>query len=156
MSNATELLAQLRDIRIPAPPPEPSLWPVLAALLVLLITFGYLAWHLLRRRNRWATDALVRIKNIQQQNADNAVEEYAYLLKQIAVTVKDESGIRQLHGQDWLQFLDRFFSTHFFSTDAGQIFGDSLYRQSTIKEDCADKLGEQLKRLIRRRRLRPW
>jgi hypothetical protein len=50
----------------------------------------------------------------------------------------------QERGDDWLLSLDRAFSTQFFSQQAGQAFGDALYRPRADVD--VDALDEALRR----------
>lgn len=145
------LLAQLKDIHLPAAPDAPNLWPVYLSLAVCAAALFVFATRLLKKRRTWTAEALASLNSIKQQQ--HALQKAAVLLKRIALTVADNNhqsvhSIKQLHGDEWLAYLDTFYNTDFFSRGAGRIFGDALYE----KESRADEqLFHQLEQLIKRR-----
>jgi len=151
------LLAQLKDIHLPAAPDAQNLWPVYLSLALCAAALLVFIVRLLKKRQTWTTEALASLNSIRHQ--EHALQKTAVLLKRIALTVEDNSkvqsqSIKRLHGDDWLAYLDDFYNTDFFSNGAGRIFGDALYlKESHADEQLLDKLAQLIKRrgtLIRR------
>ena len=154
------LLAQLKDIHLPAAPDAPNLWPVYLSLAVCAAALLVFMLRLLKKRQTWTTEALASLHSIKQQ--EHALQKTAVLLKRIALTVEEHDkvqgqSIKRLHGDEWLAYLDGFYNTNFFSHGAGRVFGDALYlKESHADEQLFDKLAQLIKRrsgLIRRRGL---
>jgi len=113
-----------------------------AAALVCAFTLG--PW-LIRRR------ALRRFA-LEELAATRAFSEDARLVAQAAllrrVVARLDAAAAQERGDAWLTRLDRAFSTQFFSQQAGQAFGDALYRPPADFD--LDALDEALQRLFSR------
>lgn len=145
--DTASLLAQLRDIQLPAAPAEPALWPTLAA--ALLLACALMVKLLLKRRHKtsWFDEAIQELNEIRQVQPAVAVHRTAALLKRIVLT--HDSSLRHETGEQWLHSLDNFFCTSYFTCGDGQIFGDSLYTNtSTIPKT----LYRDIKKLIRKRK----
>lgn len=155
MTDTARTLAELRDIQLPAPVPEPTV--ELFVVAILLIALGLLVALALfkRRKSPWAAVARDEINRLRHEEPEQAIAGYATVLKQLAITVSDQPEVRQLHGTPWLEYLDHFFRTRYFTNGAGQIFGGPLYRPQSESDQSPQKLSRQLarklSRLIRRR-----
>ena len=158
MSEAAELLSQLREVRLPDPPVEVSIVPgALSATVIImaLLTLAIVWW---KRRHRWITFVERELTNYQTMRPDVALCEMAKLLKRIVMTHKSKPSISTLSGDDWLDELDSFFSTDFFTAGEGRLFGRSLY-QSPIPDtnsnrDLITDLSQSIGKLVKRRRWR--
>ena len=150
--DTTQLLEQLRDIHQPAPPPEPSIWPIVIASLIIAIAISAVMFRYRRQLPRsWASAAIVELDAIQRQSGPTARLETAELLKRIVLTHNNRADIRQLHGSNWLRYLDQFFNTRFFSEGGGKIYGDSLYQADAVTDiDCSFNY-KKLRTLIKKR-----
>ena len=151
------LLAQLKDIHLPAAPDAPNLWPVYLSLAVCAAALLVFMLRLLKKRQTWTTEALASLNSIKHQ--EYALQKTAVLLKRIALTVEEHNkaqgrSFKRLHGDEWLTYLDGFYNTDFFSHGAGRVFGNALYlKESHADEQLFDKLAQLIKRrggLIRR------
>ncbi len=148
-ADTAELLSQLRDIHLPVAPVEPPIWPaLLAAGLVVAISALLLQRYLLRDRRQMITHALTELDRIENQSPADATTQVASLLKRFVIT--HDAQTRQLSGDDWLQCLDHFFATRYFSAGAGRIFGATLYSQRE-GNDVSRSDYATLRRLIRSR-----
>lgn len=109
---AQELLAQLRDIREPAPvswwPPAPGWW--LLALLLLACCIAAYLWLRRRRRrhqeNRYRMEAVKLLRDIDTNQA-KAAQEINEILKRAAVKHYGRSACGSLTGLRWLNFLEK-------------------------------------------------
>jgi len=146
--DTTELLAQLRGIHIPEAPAEPHIWPVILAVAVLaLVSLGFIIAYM-RGRTSWYKQANRELENIKRKDNTQAVQNTAVLLKRIAITHDEQPGVKHLHGEKWLHYLDSFYSTNYFSKGDGQVFGDAQYRSP---QSLKPEVFAEIKRLIRRK-----
>lgn len=128
-------LSQLRDIHLP---PPVSWWPLAIGWWVLialtaLIAIGLVWW--LRRRvvNRWRRQALSELKQLrtQQSEAHEAVITLSVLLRRIAIAKFPREEVAGLHGDAWLNFLDRALGpTHDFLSDSGRLLSNAPYSRN--------------------------
>lgn len=145
----SELLAQLKGNHLPDPPDAPELWPVyLSFTICLLVISAFLIRTIktTRRRNRHALNHLNAIK---KASGDDSMQQLAALLKRIVLTEKPDQALRQIHGEPWLEYLDDFFHTNFFSAGEGRAFGDAIYQSQQLPSEA---LYKKLHELIKRRR----
>lgn len=155
--DATELLAMVRDIHLPAEPVAPPVWPI--ALAVMVIALALLTLLAARRRVSWASAARSELTKIQHRNDGKALAQTASLLRRIVLTENNTAeshtvethmaDVQRLSGQNWLKHLDHFFNTRYFTEGDGKVFGTALYQANT---EAPPQLYRDLKRLIRRRR----
>ena len=137
MQQATDPLAQLRDIHTPAMietwPPAPGWW-LLAALIVALMFYG-LYWLIQRwRANRYRREAfseLAGLKHDWEKHRDDLVylEALQRLLKRVALTRFNREDVASLTGEAWVQFLDRSTGSHDFSIGDSEALIDGAYRE---------------------------
>lgn len=120
-------LSRLRDIHIPPPPPSEPIWDLLLAGGLVLLALGLLLFALLRRKRHWRRQALSELSSINTDQPDKARAELAGVLRRVAIKVSDRP-VASLSGDDYLEQLDQIFSTRFFGSGAGQVFGGSLYQ----------------------------
>jgi len=125
MSDKTALLNSLRDIHEPAAPGVTSpLWIVLLASLALPVLGVLLVRFIKQHRQRnppWAS----QLSLARTEQPEKARLRLARLLRHICV--RQDSAANSLSGQDWLEYLDKVFSTDYFTQGDGQLFGNSLY-----------------------------
>lgn len=156
MAETAELLAQLRDIRVPEPPAEPAIWPLFIAVAIIALGLIALLRHFRPTRVSWVDDARQQIKTAQQLTPDLAVQGFADLLKRIALTLEPTNKVRTLHGRQWLQYLDSLFRTSYFTAEQGRVFGEDLYREQRLSESDRDAIANKLRKLINQRSKRSW
>jgi len=146
--DTAELLAQLKGIHLPEAPVAPSLYPVyFSAVVCIFAVFAYLARNY-KNKKHWHKDALHELEQIRKTSASNAIQQTATLLKRIALTHTTDKNILNMHGDPWLEYLDRFYQTNFFSEGSGRVFGSALYKPGTTPDK---NLYADLQRLIKRR-----
>ena len=137
MQQATDPLAQLRDIHTPAMietwPPAPGWW-LLAALAVALMLYG-LYWLIQRwRANRYRREAISELTALKR-DWDAHQDDLAYLealqrlLKRVALTRFPREDVASLTGEAWVQFLDRSTGSHHFSMGNSEALIDGAYRE---------------------------
>lgn len=105
-----ELLAQLHDIREPAPiswwPPAPGWW-LLAALVLAAIAIALLWLRRRRKRreqNRYREEAVRLLRDINPADP-RATQDINEILKRVAVTTFGRARCGNLVGRQWLEFL---------------------------------------------------
>ena len=107
MNENAELVAQLRDIHLPATPswwpPQPGWWVIAIALLAAGL------WLLLRPP-AWKREALLRLRSAEQVYAragDSArlLAEVSMLLRSCALLLKGRGQAAGLTGEAWLECL---------------------------------------------------
>lgn len=114
MNDPQQLLAQLHDIHLPPPvswwPPAPGWW--IAAVLIILFVVTII-W-LIRQRRAMAMHAaaLRRLDEIDRnfrRSGDSAqlAQGVSILLRRFAVNTFPHRDVGGLHGERWLEFLDR-------------------------------------------------
>ena len=107
MNENAELLAQLRDIHLPATPswwpPQPGWWVISIALLAAGL------WLLLRPP-AWKREALLRLRSAEQAyarggDAARLLAEMSMLLRSCALLLKGRGQAAGLTGEAWLECL---------------------------------------------------
>ncbi|MDR2214021.1 MAG: DUF4381 domain-containing protein [Pseudomonadales bacterium] len=140
---AEDPLKDLADIHLPDPlsfwPPAPGWW------LVALLALALLAYAALRYVRAWRERqrlqaalgeldaAYQRYQDAISQRQDPSAAGLSFLqdcnmlLKRVALL---HYPVAAMYGQSWLRFLDKSGKTRQFTTGAGQVLGDTLYRAS--------------------------
>ncbi len=147
MQQATDPLAQLRDIHTPGMietwPPAPGWW-MLAAIALALVLFG-IYWLIKRwmanRYRREAKTELAQIRSDWVNHGDDLVylEALQRLLKRVALTRFPREQVAGLTGEAWVQFLDRSTGSHDFSMAESEALIDGAYREDvTIDIDALE------------------
>jgi hypothetical protein len=143
MADAAQLMDGLRPLHITSGIDQAT--PVVAMALLgcaaaLACAFALGPW-LIRRRalRRFAHRELAATRALPQEARLVA---QATLLRRIVAQLN--AGSAQEQGEIWLARLDRAFSTRFFTQQAGQTFGDALYRPPANAD--VDALDEALQR----------
>lgn len=97
-------LSNLRDIVIPEPPPiwppAPGVWLVLGgvAAIVLIIVWRFYAT---RRKNAYRRAGLVLLAQAR------SAYDISVILKRVALAVFPREQVASLHGESWINFLNR-------------------------------------------------
>ncbi len=146
--DATQLLALVRDIHLPAAPPQPAVWPMLLAAIIILLALAAVFLSRYRKRDSWASQAKKELTLIEQSGHSQALEQTASLLKRIALTHDNRREVKHLSGKPWLNYLDLFFNTQYFTEGEGKLFGHALYQQNIR---APENIYRDLRKLIRRR-----
>lgn len=147
-------LSDLRDVHLPPVPDGASFLPVVAAVVLVLVLALAGAALVARRRNGWAGEAERMLDGLAAAPPDAALAGAAGLLRRIALA-RIGPDAAKLGGDAWLEELDRLFGGDFFRHGAGTVFGGALYRADSAPDTSAKALAG-LRRLLRRRRLKPW
>lgn len=149
--DTTELLAQLRDIHLPPTPPEPAIWPMIIAGIIIAVAAALLLRKNFSYKNTWAATATKELRQIEANADPAALLQTAELLKRIVITHDKNPHVRHLSGHAWLNYLNTFFNTPFFTTAAGLQFGNALYQSKHHSQPLTPKTYATLRKLIRRR-----
>ena len=137
MQQATDPLAQLRDIHTPGMietwPPAPGWW-VLAAIALALVLYG-IYWLIQRWiANRYRREAMSELHQLRADWNDHGddqlyLEALQRLLKRVALTRFPRDDVAGLTGEAWVQFLDRSTGSHDFSMADSEALIDGAYRE---------------------------
>jgi hypothetical protein len=131
-------LSQLHDIHLPAAiswwPPAP-LWWLLAVLVLLtavwMLYLGLRAWQ----RRAFKRQALRELAHLRMlDDPHHLVCELALLVRRVALAVFPHENVASLHGQAWLQFLDRSGATQAFSQGVGRYLANIPYQRELPAE----------------------
>jgi hypothetical protein len=150
----SDLLQQLRDIHVPAPPgwwpPAPGWWLVAMLALVVVILLARTAWHAwTRRRPIRRTRELHAVLVRQLEDGTFAGATYAHacneLLKRLFVHGLGIDAARRLADDRWLAMLDRALGAPEFSQGAGRALGNTRFaRAPEIDTDALVRVVERL------------
>jgi hypothetical protein len=130
---AADLITQLRDIYYPMPIP---IWPLavgwycLMGLGLFLFALTFLIWNKKSKRNKLRKIVLRRLAELQnqQQHTHNISRELSMLLKRVVLANYPRHEVAGLHGEAWLQFLDKTSVTKGFSEGPGRLLIVSPYQ----------------------------
>ncbi|MCQ8103432.1 DUF4381 domain-containing protein [Methylomonas sp. SURF-2] len=145
----------LRDIRLPEDigwwPPAPAWW-LLPLLLILLILVGRYAYRRLTRKTavKRAQTLLNRMRR-QQSDTKQTLTELSALLRRVAIGTEPRAGVAQLHGQAWLEYLDRKLPDAPFSQGVGRCLADSHYRPAPADDADLEALFALCERWLKQR-----
>jgi hypothetical protein len=155
---ASDPLAQLRDIHLPAPvdwwPPAPGWW--LLGFLLLALLGAALVWVLRRhRRRRYRRLALREVDALytrwqQHNDSQTFLRELNQLLKQAALSAFPASRVAALSGEQWLKFLDSTLPRPQFDRAQTRVLAD-IYRADRAPLQ-ADELRDAARFWLRRHR----
>ena len=147
--DTAELLSQLKGVHLPDAPVAPSLLPVYLSILLCVVALIAFILKINRNDNNEYDEALSTLSRIRKDSTANELQKTAALLKRIALTHDARPAVRLLHGNPWLEYLDNFYQTDFFSQGKGRIFGDALYQPDTALDK---NIYQELQRLIKYRK----
>ncbi len=120
----------LHDIHLPVPiswwPPALGWW-ILSGLL-LLIPFFIWGLRRFRQRRRMRHIALQKLEKLAGFPETELLTALSRLLRQAAIAHFPQQDCAGLSGQAWLEFLDRPFHDHPFTTGIGSCLSDAPYR----------------------------
>ncbi len=142
--NTQNLLAQLRDIHTPK---AVSIWPLapgwymlagLASIMICVaIVWNHYRWYQ-RRFQRAALQELEQYKQQCKQSNDYiaTITELSSLLRRSTLAKYERHKVAGLHGETWLQFLDKTGETEAFTTGCGRVLISAPYqRQASVNMD---------------------
>jgi hypothetical protein len=148
MPNSQQLdpLAQLHDIRLPAPieswPPAFGWWLLGLLALAAVAGLSYSLWRYWRRQ-RYRREANTELQTIYAAYQDSRDQQaylraYSDLLKRVALTHYPRHRVAALTGQAWVDFLDSTGRSLEFSMGAGQVLVQAPYQnQVEVQIDVA-------------------
>lgn len=135
-----QLLAQLRDIHLPATvqwwPPAWGWWLLLAVALAVLGCLFVWRWWRIRRANIPSMLALGEIQALSRryENGDNAaliLAELSTVLRRVALSYFPRPQVAAMTGDAWLQWLDDCVGESLFSKGAGAMLNSAPYQQQS-------------------------
>jgi hypothetical protein len=136
MQQATDPLAQLRDIHTPGIietwPPAPGWW-MLATLGTLMVIAGLTWLYRYWRANRYRREAMSELDRLlanwhKNEDVLAYLQALQKLLKRAALTSFPREEVASLTGEAWVQFLDRTTGSHNFSIGEAEVLIDGTYR----------------------------
>jgi hypothetical protein len=139
MDNTEQLLAQLRDIHLPAAvalAPWPFIRYVTLALIFLLcLGVVFLFWkHRQRQRSR-----AIFLRELRALQTGHDFASLSVLLKRIALYRYPADNVGSLEGEAWLAFLDRTQLKNTsppFQSDIGRLLLVLPYQAHSTQENC--------------------
>lgn len=148
-----ELLAQLRDVRLPA---EPGWWPpaigwwLLAGLLVAVIVAVALWWRRWRAEG-WRRAALQEHHRLQTAEVSaDTVRSLSVLMRRVALHVEPRRHVASATDQQWLDTLDRIGNTREYREGVGGLLIVWPYRNlTTLPADEVASLFALTRRTIK-------
>lgn len=143
---AEDPLSQLRDIHLPEPvtfwPPAPGWWVLLVLILIgLVFLYRHAIAAMIQRRKLANTlreldeayenyEELAAFDHKQNQAGLDYLANVNILLNRVALVFYPDTPAGQLTGSAWLSFLDQHGNTTDFSTGAGTLLADGIYRRN--------------------------
>lgn len=147
------LLSQLAPLHAPAPSPWPAWgWWLLGVLLVLLLFSLYRAWRKRTRRLAWQAVARRELADIRQRLDDRSAGEslsaLSVLCRRVSMVALPRDAIASVHGDAWLDALDRLGATTCFTAMPARLLATHGYQrapdidneQLAAIADCVDHL----------------
>jgi hypothetical protein len=129
---------ELKDIHLPETigwwPPAPGWWLVPLALILLVMALRYLYRRL--TRNSAVKRAKKLLVQLRQQSLEpgQCLSELSILLRRTAISLESRPLVAGLHGQAWLDYLDKNLPDAPFSQGVGRYLADAHYRP-VIQDD---------------------
>lgn len=147
MDEATlALLAQLKDIQVPA---APSIWPPapgwwLLAIVIGLILYGLVCFVLnqraFKKRQQLAMKELAGIRDMFKQQPNYwGHQRLVELLKRAAIEAFPERAVAALSAQDWLNFLNDTAPSQPLNLDLAQVLAQSQRAAYQSKPPMVDE-----------------
>ena len=127
MNNTTQLLEQLRDVQEPLPPESVGFWVIAFNVIALLVITALLVYRTHRKRNQWRTRLIGDVRRMRALQPEQSIHHTAIALRQLLLSRGQQ--VETLSGESWLIALDSHFHTQWFTSEDGQLFGDTLYQQ---------------------------
>jgi len=128
-------------------------WYLLGGLLLLFAVLFFLKWLKRYRQNRYRRKALKTIARIEQNlhnpNESNQFNDILVLLKLVAIKAFGRQEVAQLHGIEWLEFLESKGTDTPFTQYKKNIL-NTLYKPTLVDLKETMELIEISKRWIRR------
>jgi hypothetical protein len=141
-------LVELLELLEPVPEPtEISLWPQTEGwiwfVIVLVASAGWLVrrWLLRRRTNAYRRAALKEIAA-----ADNDSAALAEILRRTALAAFPRADVAALHGERWLDFLDRAYGGSGFRNGPGRVLATAPYAPVNGATDLAPLATDWVRR----------
>jgi hypothetical protein len=111
----TEALAKLQELPLPPPVsflPETIGWVVVAAVVLVLVTYASWRWWRRWQANRYRREALREMAELERRlgapsDRAAAIAELPALVKRTALACVARERVARLSEREWLAFLDR-------------------------------------------------
>ncbi len=155
-----QALEALRPNHLPDPviwwPPAPGWWLAACILLAGVVTAAFLLYRHYSR-NRYRRAALKESEHIaacldNNEDSHALVSDLNRLLKRVALSAWPRETVAALHGNEWLDFLDKTSRSNDFTTGPGQVFGDARFSpgEHALSQSEIDQLQRLVNRWIRK------
>ena len=141
-------LQTLRDIHLPN---SVSIWPIAPGwyiLLGLFFIFVLMGWFYYRysqgKKYKYGFIALQELERIHYRRQEkNSLIALSALLRRTALAIYPRHEVAGLHGEAWLQFLDKTSKTTAFTEGAGHVLITAPYQDHVkVKLDIVFELVE--------------
>ena len=135
-------LVELLDLLEPVPEPPPiSFWPQTAGWIGIILAAGAVwvarCWLVRRRANAYRRAAL---NEIDAAGNDPAV--LAQILRRTALAAYSRAEVAALHGEPWLDFLDKAYGGSEFRNGPGNVVATAPYSPVDEAQDLAPLAAE--------------
>lgn len=153
MSDVDALLAQMRDVQVPAV----SIWPApgwwLLAILFLLLFFLAWQWRQRRRRLVWRREARRELASLRstaaELSASATLAGCSALARRLLLVAEPREAVAGLQGEAWLSQLDDICRQALFSEGSGRLLLEGQYqRDPDVNSDDLELLFTALDTLI--------
>jgi len=153
VNEAQELLSQLRGVQAPPVSAIPAYgWWLLTALL---IGFIYLAYRNYRRyvAHQWQREARLELERLRalvnESPVAQTLADTSRLARRVLLVVQSREEVASLHGDAWLEMLDRVCGKPLFSGGFGRLREKGPYqREPSVSSDDLDALFDAMDELI--------
>ena len=131
-------LSDLKDIHLPSTisfwPPAPGWWLILVLVFIVILLLNIWTRRIYRRikPKKEALYILNNIKNNFYKKKDNieTVRKISILIRRVSLTIYKQKYVANLHGIEWLKFLDESGNTEEFTNGDGKVFGQEIYKKN--------------------------
>ncbi len=134
MDEQAELVSRLRDLEVPEVSAWPAIgwWLIAAALFVVLI--GALWYWRRYRQNAWrreADAALLELRiAVEHEPAEVVLRRCSVLARRLLLIAEPRVEVAALHGEPWLERLDRAARQPLFTQGFGRLLIEQPYQKS--------------------------
>ena len=153
MNETDALLTQLRGVQAPDVSAIPAYGWWLLAFLILVLAYLVYRFFCFYRSRQWKREARAELLRLRTQMNDTPVAQTladtSRLTRRIMLVAQPRLEVASLHGDEWLEMLDRVCRKPLFSNGFGRLLETGPYqREPTVSEPDLNSLFEAVDELI--------